>query len=205
MEPLSPPDAVADDVTLTLTLMLALERLSPLERAAFLLHDVFGVALAEIAASLERKPAAVRQLAARARRHVQAGRPRYPVDPTEADHIARAFFAASRDGDTAALAALLAEQAELHSDGGGRVLAYPRVIRGRARILRLFAGLADKPYFAPVLVRIVRIDGLPGYVSTDSTGVLQTTALAVVDGRIEAVYMTRNPDKLRHVADEVRH
>ena len=194
----NPDEPVTNDITLTL--MLALERLSPLERAAFLLHDVFEVGLPEVAATLDRAPTAVRQLAVRARKHVQSGRPRYRVEAAEADRIARAFFAASRDGDTTALADLLAADVELHSDGGGRVLAYPNVIRGVDRILRLFAGLSSKPYFQPVLLRTVMIDGLPGYVSADRGGVLQTTALEVSDGGITAVYMMRNPDKLRHVA-----
>lgn len=193
-----PDETVTDDVTLTL--MLALERLSPLERAAFLLHDVFEVALPEVAATLDRAPAAVRQLAVRARKHVESGRPRYRVDAAEADRIARAFFAASRDGDTAALASLLATDVELRSDGGGRVLAYPNVISGLDRLLRLFAGLRGKAYFQPVLLRTAIVDGLPGYISADRGGVLQTTALEVRDSRITAIYMVRNPDKLRHVA-----
>ena len=193
-----PDETVTDDVTLTL--MLALERLSPLERAAFLLHDVFEVALPEVAATLDRAPAAVRQLAVRARKHVESGRPRYRVDAAEADRIARAFFAASRDGDTAALASLLATDVELHSDGGGRVLAYPNVISGLDRLLRLFAGLHGKAYFQPVLLRTAIVDGLPGYISADRGGVLQTTALEGRDSRSTAIYMVRNPDKLRHVA-----
>ena len=198
MDATEPEELVPDDVTMTL--MLALERLSPLERAAFLLHDVFEVALPEVAATLDRAPAAVRQLAVRARKHVESGRQRYRVDAAEADRIARAFFAASRDGDTTALASLLATDVELRSDGGGRVLAYPNVIRGLDRLLRLFAGLSGKPYFQPVLLRTAIIDGLPGYVSADRGGVLQTTALEISDGRITAIYMVRNPDKLRHVA-----
>lgn len=198
MGAIEPDEAVTDDVTLTL--MLALERLSPLERAAFLLHDVFEVALPEVAATLDRAPAAVRQLAVRARKHVESGRPRYRVDAAEADRIARAFFAASRDGDTAALASLLATDVELRSDGGGRVLAYPNVIYGIDRLLRLFAGLSGKAYFQPVLLRTAIVDGLPGYISADRGGVLQTTALEVRDSCITAIYMVRNPDKLRHVA-----
>jgi hypothetical protein len=196
MGAIEPDEMVAGDVTM----MLALERLSPLERAAFLLHDVFDLALPEMAAALDRAPAAVRQFAVRARKHVESGRQRYRVDPTEADRIARAFFAASRDGDTAALAALPAADVELGPDGGGRVLASSNVIRGLDRLLRLFAGLTGKPYFQPVLLRTAIIDGLPGYVSVDRGGVLQTTALAVNGGRITAIYMVRNPDKLRHVA-----
>ncbi|MBZ5709545.1 sigma-70 family RNA polymerase sigma factor [Nannocystis pusilla] len=197
-EPLVAAEAdVADD--LTLTLMLALERLSPLERAAFLLHDVFGVALGEVATALERDAAAVRQLASRARKHVQAARPRYQVEQAEADRIAHAFFVASRDGDLQALQALLTEDVVIQSDGGGRVPAFRNPIRGLARVLRLYAGLRRKFAEKPVLLRPLTIDGLPGFASIDRGRVLQTTALELKDGRIAAIYIVRNPDKLRHV------
>lgn len=188
----------ADEVTLTL--MLALERLSPLERAAFLLHDVFGVPLGEVAGMVDREPAAVRQLATRARRHVQQARPRYAVAPGEAERITHAFFAAARDGDVGALQTMLADDVILHSDGGGRVIAFHNPIRGIARMLRLFAGLARKYADRPRLLRPVTIDGLPGYVSLERGALLQTTALDIRDGRIAAIYIIRNPDKLRHVA-----
>ncbi|MDC0721219.1 sigma-70 family RNA polymerase sigma factor [Nannocystis bainbridge] len=199
-EPLLAPESSDADDDLTLTLMLALERLSPLERAAFLLHDVFGVALGEVASTLDRDAAAVRQLAARARKHVQTARPRYRVEPAEADRIARAFFVASRDGDVQALQAMLAEDVVIHADGGGRVVAFRNPIRGLQRVLRLFAGLYRKFKSPPVLLRPLVIDGLPGYASFDRGDVLQTTALELVDGRITAIYIVRNPDKLRHVA-----
>jgi RNA polymerase sigma-70 factor (ECF subfamily) len=193
-----PDEAVADDVTLTL--MLALERLSPLERAAFLLHDVFDVPLPEVATTLDRDPAAVRQLAVRARKHVQAERPRYPLEQAEAERIARAFFTAARDGDAAGLASLLAEDVEIHSDGGGRVIAFRNVIRGIERVMRLYAGLKKKDLYQPILLRTATIDGLPGFISIDRGEVLQTTALDIREGRIAAIYIVRNPDKLRHVA-----
>lgn len=188
---------MADDVTMSL--MLALERLSPLERAAFLLHDVFDVPLGEVAASLDRDPAAVRQLAARARKHVHDTRPRYRIERGEADRIAGAFFAAARDGDLTTLRAMLAEDVQLHSDGGGRVIAFLNIIRGLDRALRLFAGLARKHRRFGELVRVVSIDGMPGFISRDAMGVLQTTALDLRDGKVAAIYMTRNPEKLRHI------
>lgn len=191
-------EAIADDVTLTL--MLAMERLSPLERAAFLLHDVFDIALTDVATTLGREPAAVRQLASRARKHVQHARPRFTVEAAEADQIARAFFSAARDGDTVALSALLARDVEIHSDGGGKVIAFRNVVRGIDRALRLFAGLRRKYKSGPTLLRTAAINGLPGYVSIDRGDVLQTTALDVREGRIMAIYIVRNPDKLRHVA-----
>jgi RNA polymerase sigma factor (sigma-70 family) len=200
-EPL--PDALdeADHDDLTLTLMLALERLSPLERAAFLLHDVFGVALDEVAVTLDRDAAAVRQLAVRARRHVQDARPRYPVAHDEGNRIAEAFFAATRSGDLAALRSMLADNVVLQSDGGGKVHAFLNPIVGLQRVLRLFAALkrktADQP---PQLIRPMWIDGLPGYASMERGAPLQITALAIENGRIDAIYITRNPDKLRAVS-----
>jgi RNA polymerase sigma-70 factor (ECF subfamily) len=198
LDPTAPED-LADD--LTVTLMLAMERLSPLERAAFLLHDVFDVALPEVAKTLDRAPATIRQLAARARRHVAVARPRYPVDAREAARITGAFCAAARDGDAQVLATLLAEDVAIHADGGGRVLAFRNVIRGVARAQRLFAGLHRKHRNAPdAFLRFVTIDGLPGYVSRERGDVLQTTALDIRDGRIAAIYIVRNPDKLSRVA-----
>jgi RNA polymerase sigma-70 factor (ECF subfamily) len=192
-------EAQADDITLSL--MLAMERLSPLERAAFLLHDVFDTPLSEVATTLGREPAAVRQLASRARRHVQAAKPRFPVLATDAEAISRAFFAAASSGDPKALAALLASEVAIHSDGGGKVLAFRNVIRGLDRAIRLFQGLRRKHIPPPRLLRIVMIDGLPGYVSIDRGEVLQTTALEIHEGRIAAIYIVRNPDKLRHLPD----
>lgn len=195
-----PDETVADDVTVTL--MLALERLSPLERAAFLLHDVFDVPLTEVATTLGREPAAVRQLAARARKHVQSARPRFDVEPADADRISRAFFAAARDGDVAALSALLASNVEIHTDGGGKVLAFRNVIRGIERALRLFARQRRKHAVPPTLLRVATIDGLPGYVSLDGGGMLQTTALDIREDGIAAIYIVKNPDKLSHLAAE---
>ncbi|MCR6737115.1 MAG: sigma-70 family RNA polymerase sigma factor [Afipia sp.] len=195
-----PDDVDQDD--LTLTLMLALERLSPLERAAFLLHDVFGVPLDEVAVTVERDPAAVRQLAARARKHVQDSRPRYTVARDEGSRIAEAFFIASRSGDTNALRAILAQNVVIRSDGGGKVIAFRNPIIGLERALRLYQGLTRKLRMRPAadLFQPMRIDGLPGYVSYERDNVFQTTAFAIEDGKITEIYITRNPDKLRHVA-----
>jgi len=193
-----PDEMIADDVTVTL--MLAMERLTPLERAAFLLHDVFEVALSDVAAALDREPATVRQLASRARKHVQSARKRFSVEKSEADRLARAFFKAANDGDMDQLSLMLAEDVEIHSDGGGKVIAFLQVVRGIDRALRLFAGLRLKGASPPELIRTTLIDGLPGFISVDRGGVLQTTALDVRDGKISAIYIVRNPDKLGHVS-----
>lgn len=190
---------------LTLTLMLALERLSPLERAAFLLHDVFGVPLDEIAETLNREPSAIRQLAVRARRHVQEDRPRFKVAREDGDRIARAFFHASTNGDLEGLRALLTHDVVIRSDGGGKVLAFRNPIVGIDRALRMFAGLYRKHVSqSAILIRPVWVDGLPGYISREHGKFLQTTAFEIADGRIAAIYITRNPDKLAHIAELTR-
>ncbi|ABD06516.1 sigma-24 (FecI-like) [Rhodopseudomonas palustris HaA2] len=199
-EPLiaDPCEDEGDDITLTL--MLALERLSPLERAAFLLHDVFGLGFDEIARTLDRDAAACRQLAARARGHVRAERPRFPVSEERGQAIAGAFFEASRSGDLKALTALLADDVVFYGDGGGKRPATLNPIFGLAKVARLFEGLARKHApGASVVVSTGRIDGLPGFVTTEPDGLIQTTALAIEHDRIVAIYVVRNPDKLRHL------
>ncbi|RAI44546.1 sigma-70 family RNA polymerase sigma factor [Rhodoplanes roseus] len=185
---------------LSVGLMLALERLSPLERAAFLLHDVFDVGFSEIATLLERNEAACRQLAARARNHVRTARPRFAVPPEVGSTIVAAFAQAVQSADTAALARLLAADAVLHSDGGGKKSAALNPIVGRDRIARFFAGVATK--FPDVLAaqRTATINGLPGLLVTESDGSLQTMAFEIVGAEITAIYFVRNPDKLAHLA-----
>jgi RNA polymerase sigma-70 factor (ECF subfamily) len=187
-----------DDVTLPL--LLALERLSPLERAAFLLHDVFGVDFDEIAATLGRTPAACRQLAARARAHVRADRPRFAVPKERGLEIAAAFFTASRHGDLGALRALLADDVTVRADGGGKVAAAMEPIVGIENMMQLHARLAGLWAQSPSrLVRYAFVNGLPGFVTIEEGDVLQTTALEIAGDRVVGVYVVRNPDKLRHV------
>jgi RNA polymerase sigma-70 factor (ECF subfamily) len=189
----------ADDVTLPL--LMALDRLSPLERAAFLLHDVFGLDFEEVAATIGREPAACRQLASRARAHVRADRPRYPVPRERGFEIAQAFFAASRDGEIERLRALLAADVTVYADGGGKATAHGAPVAGLDNVMHLFANFAS--VFAASKSRLVRygfINGLPGFVTIEGGDILQTTALEIADGRVIAVYVVRNPDKLRHVA-----
>jgi RNA polymerase sigma-70 factor (ECF subfamily) len=195
---LEPVAEEAED--LTTTLLLALERLTPLERAAFLLHDVFGQPFEAVAESIGRDPAACRQLASRARGHVRQARPRHPVAAAEGQAIAEAFRHASRHGDIAALRGLLAEGVILHADGGGKRPAPADILAGADLVARFFAGLAAKGYFdheAPLHQGLV--DGLPGFVTRERDGVPQTTALAIEEGRIVAIYVMRNPDKLGEV------
>ncbi|GBD49841.1 sigma-70 family RNA polymerase sigma factor [Methylopila sp. Yamaguchi] len=196
----TPEDDIGDDITLTL--MLALERLSPLERAAFILHDVFGVPLDEIATTLDREAPAVRQLAARARKHVQAAKPRFPLDRDEGARIAKAFFEASASGDVAALRAMLADSVVVRSDGGGKAHAFPRPIIGIERVSRMFEGVARKSWIQRARkLQDLWIDGLPGYFSLEPSGAFQTVALEIENGLIVGIYFTRNPDKLERLIE----
>ena len=184
----------------TLPLMLALERLSPLERAAFLLHDVFGVGFDEIAVTLKRDAAACRQLAARARAHVREARPRFQVEKQQGLEIATAFFEASRSGDMSALGALLAADVSFHADGGGKRPAAMAVVLGLKRVMQVHKALAALfRKHRSEMVQATMINGLPGFVTREGDGELQTTAFQIEDGRIAAIYVMRNPDKLKHL------
>ncbi len=197
------PDPVVEEEPeedVTLPLMLALERLSPLERAAFLLHDVFGLGFEEVAATIDRDPAACRQLAARARTHVREGRPRFQVDQSRGVELAQAFFTASRSGDLKALGAMLASDVSIHADGGGKrsaamhpILGFDAVIKVHEQLAALFRKHGSD------LVRAGFINGLPGFVTREADGELQSTALEIEDGKVVAIYIVRNPDKLGHL------
>lgn len=196
---IEPPESEFDDITLPL--MMALERLSPLERAAFLLHDVFGISFDEIAETIGREPAACRQLASRARNHVRAARPRFTLPKERGLELAAAFFAASRNGDMQRLRALLAADVAVYADGGGKVPAAMRPIVGFDKVMQFQTSLAQ--FFAKNMSRLLRygfINGLPGFVTIEHGGILQTTALQIDDGKITAIYVIRNPDKLQHLS-----
>ena len=205
------PEPVVDEVfdgeaagdlahDISVALMLVLERLSPLERASFLLHDVFGFDFAEVARALDRDEAACRQLASRARVHIEAGRPRFAASREDGHRLAAAFQAAMTSGDTQAFARILATEAVLYSDGGGKRAAALNPIRGAERIVRFFAGVARKnPALAAMAARRATLNGLPGFVLRENDGSIDTMAIDHRDGRIVAIYLIRNPDKLQHV------
>ncbi len=195
-EPLVEAEPVED---VTLPLMLALERLSPLERAAFLLHDVFGESFDDIARSINRDAAACRQLASRAREHVRSERTRFPVERDHGLAIAAAFYEATRIGDAAALASLLASDVRFHSDGGGKRAAASRILNGVSEVMRGLSAIFRLRRADPELIRHAFINGLPGFVTREADGMVQTTALLIEGGRVAAIYVMRNPDKLAHV------
>ncbi len=197
------PDPVVEEEEeedVTLPLMLALERLSPLERAAFLLHDVFGLEFEEVATTIQRDPAACRQLAARARSHVREARPRFQVEKQHGLEIANAFFTASRGGDMEALAKMLATDVSAHTDGGGKRPAVLKPIVGFAAVMEAHEKLAVLfKHRSSKLIRAGFVNGLPGFITLEADGEFQTTALEIEDGKVAAIYVVRNPDKLRHL------
>jgi RNA polymerase sigma-70 factor (ECF subfamily) len=213
-EPVLDADALAPDAQtalaedLSIALLLALDRLSPLERAAFLLHDVFDCSFTELASALGRSEAACRQLAARARVHVRAARLRKDAPATaERDAAAgakhrqllSAFVDAARSGDVDGLMHLLAHDVRFIADGGGKVPAALNVIEGADRTARFVAGAIRKGLVAGVTLRFATINGLPGLIIHGDDGSIQSTAFEIEGDRIRAIYVVRNPDKLRHV------
>jgi RNA polymerase sigma-70 factor, ECF subfamily len=201
---IEPLEDEPDDVTLPL--MMVLERLSPLERAAFLLHDVFGVSFDEIAETIDRAPAACRQLAGRARAHVRAARPRFPVPGSAACRLLRRSSRASRSGDTQSLRSLLADNVTAFADGGGKTRATTEPIVGFDEVVRLHESLAALLAQTPSrLLRYGFINGLPGFITVERDDMLQTTALEIENGKIVAIYVVQNPEKLQHLARDAVH
>lgn len=188
---------------LSFALFLTLERLSPLERTAFLLHDVFDMDFPAVAEVLQRSEPACRKLADRAREHVQEAKPRFARKPEDEGKLMAAFQTATQTGDLQTLTQLLAEDAILYTDGGGKRRAALNPIYGRDRILRFLAGV-QKRADAPVIVGMYarRVNGLPGFVFDYGGGEFAVFAVELRDGVIAAMYLVANPDKLTHVSPQ---
>ncbi|MFC8307460.1 RNA polymerase sigma-70 factor [Streptomyces olivaceus] len=188
---------LADSVSLAV--LVVLESLSPLERAVFVLREAFGYPYAEIAAMLERGEPAVRQLAGRARRHVDERRPRYDVDPAQRRDLTERFLAAAAGGDLAALLELLAPDVRLVGDSGGKSRAPLRELEGSDKVARFLQGAARKS--VPDLThRLLEINGGPALLVLSGGAPDSVFQLDVSGGRVQAVYIIRNPDKLRSLA-----
>jgi len=203
---------------LSIALLLTLDRLSPLERAAFLLHDVFDFSFSEVAKALERSEAACRQLASRARAHVRAIRPRGATPPVsqkphsgeggsrsgqvDARHaeLMSAFVSATQSGDLNALMQLLASDVRVVTDGGGKVAAALNVLDGADRAARFLVGAARKGWRDDFALRFATINDMPGVIIDAPEGLVQTAAFEIDCDVIRAVYVVRNSDKLRHLA-----
>ncbi|MFF3332611.1 RNA polymerase sigma-70 factor [Streptomyces sp. NPDC002888] len=188
---------LADSVSLAV--LVVLESLSPLERAVFVLREAFGFPYAEIAAMLERAESAVRQLGARARKHVDERRPRYDVDPAQRRELTERFLAAATDGDFDGLMALLAPDVRLVGDSGGRAKAPLRVLESADKVGRFVAGVAETGV-PDLSVRFLELNGGPAVLVLSGGKPDSVFQLDVVDGLVQAVYIIRNPDKLRSLA-----
>jgi RNA polymerase sigma-70 factor (ECF subfamily) len=197
----SDPAEIAErDESLSMAFLLLLERLGPVERAVFLLHDVFGYGFEEIAAIVGKSEANCRQLAARARRHIEAGKPRFEASRTKRTELATRFFDAVTDGNLDGLVEMLATDAVVYGDGGGKAPAWTRPITGADRVARLFAGLGAQIREYRARVELREVNGQPGALVRDSDGRLVSVfTLDIVDGRVQTVRSVINPDKLRHL------
>jgi RNA polymerase sigma-70 factor (ECF subfamily) len=186
--------------SLSMTALLLLERLSPLERAVFVLRDVFGFDFAEIASAVGRSEAACRQLAVRARRHMDDGRPRFEADCAEREALAARLFDAIRDGDVDELRQLLAADVQMIGDGGGKAPAFAKGVTGVDNVARVLAS------FFPLLTKIDvgleprEVNGQPGAIVRDRDGkVIGTFTLDILDGQVQTIRSVLNPDKLGHL------
>ncbi|MFF4018111.1 RNA polymerase sigma-70 factor [Streptomyces sp. NPDC001843] len=189
---------LADSVSMAALLLL--ERLSPLERSVFVLREVFAFGFDEVAAAVGRSEDACRQLLVRARRHMQAGRPRFEADRRERQELAARFFDALRDGDVGALQNLLAADVQLVGDGGGKAPQLAKAVNGAENVARLLASVF--PWLARIDVTFepCEVNGQPGAVFRDRDGrVLHTLTLDVLDGQIQTIRTVINPDKLGHL------
>ncbi|KAK1185763.1 RNA polymerase sigma-70 factor [Streptomyces sp. NBS 14/10] len=189
---------LADSVSMAALLLL--ERLSPLERSVFVLREVFAFGFDEIAAAVGRSEAACRQLLVRARRHMEAGRPRFEADRRERQELATRFFDALKDGDVGGLRNLLAADAQLVGDGGGKAPQLAKAIMGAENVARVLGTVFPLMIRIDVTFEPHEVNGQPGAIFRDRDGkVLHTLALDVLDGRIQTIRTVINPDKLGHL------
>ncbi|NUO60619.1 MAG: RNA polymerase sigma-70 factor [Hamadaea sp.] len=200
-DPYEDPERAAELAdSVSMAALLLLERLSPLERAVFVLREVFGFGFAEVSSAVGRPEAACRQLAVRARRHMEAGRPRFAADRRERDELAGRFFDAFQEGDVAGLMELLAADVQLLGDGGGKAPQFGAGAVGAANVATLLAFLV--PRFAEIGGRVEphEVNGQPGAILRDREGkVLNILSLDIFGGRIQTIRSVINPDKLGHL------
>jgi hypothetical protein len=190
--------------SVSMAMLVVLESLTPDERAVFVLREVFGFSHAEIGAALGRPDAAVRQLAHRAREHVQARRPRFDVDWNQQREVTERFLAAAAGGDIEGLVSVLADDVTLLTDGGGKAKAALRPITGSAKVARFMAGIATRPYMGTAVsamsVDMAEINGAPGTLISAGGHPVAVITMAVAGGRITAIQLLANPDKLSAIA-----
>ena len=187
--------------SLSLAFLVVLENLSPEQRAVFLLREAFDYPYSEIAQIVGRSEVATRQLATRARRHIEADRPRFEPSPEQHEELTRRFFEATQDGDLEALEALLAEDVALHGDGGGKAPALSRALHGRGRVAKALRNWGRTlSRLEGISIRPAEVNGAAGAVTFDGEGrVVSVIAFDVSEGRIQSIRSIVNPDKLRHL------
>jgi RNA polymerase sigma-70 factor, ECF subfamily len=186
--------------SLSMAALLLLERLSPLERAVFVLREVFGFGFPEIASAVGRSEAACRQLAVRARRHMDDGRPRFDADRREREELAARFFDAVRDGDVAGLRELLAADVQMVGDGGGKAPAFAKGVVGADNVARVLASAFPLMARIGAWVEPREVNGQPGAILRDRDGrVVSIMSLDVLGGRIQTIRSVVSPDKLGHL------
>ena len=195
------PAGIAEQAdTLSMSFLVLLERLTPVERAIFLLHDVFDYSFDEVATIVDKSAATCRQHAVRARRFVAENRPRFDADEGERDRLVRSFVAAAERGDVDGLVSLLAADAAVHGDGGGKVPQWYAPIVGADRVARLFAQLGRQSETLGATFELHPINGQPGIIFRGpGGGVFSVMSVEVVDGRVATIRSVVNPDKLRHL------
>src|SRR6266498_2793184 len=186
--------------SLSMAFLVLLESLSPVERAVFLLREVFEYGYDEIAQIVDKSEANCRQIFARARRHIEASRPRFEPSSGERDELARRFFAACEQGDMDGLLKLLTADVSFVGDGGGKAQAFPEPLAGRERIARLLLGLFTRAEQLGARVRPIQVNGQPGGIGLDAKGqVINVIALDIAEGRVRGIRSVVNPDKLGHL------
>ncbi len=188
--------------TLSMAFLVLLESLTPIERAVFLLREVFEYDYDEIAEIVGKTEENCRQIAVRARRHVQDGRPRFEASRQRRDELGRRFFAAAERGDTEGLIRLLADDVVMYGDGGGRVQgAFPEPVHGKDRVSRLIPHLLDRATSAGWTMKVAEVNGQPGCVWSDPNGdPALVVSLDIAEDQVQTIRAVANPDKLRHLA-----
>jgi len=186
--------------SLTNAFLLLVETLSPVERAVFLLREVFDYDFSEVSRIVGKSEANCRQMAVRAREHLAARRPRFPADAAQAQTLLNRFLAACEQGDNQGLLSLLSENAALYSDGGGKVAAVREPLLGADRVARLFTRFRQLAR-ADVQARFTTINAEPGLLIFVNGKLVQSMTFELADGRIQTIYVVRNPDKLRHLTE----
>jgi RNA polymerase sigma-70 factor (ECF subfamily) len=199
--PVADPSAAAEQAdSLSMAFLLVLERLSPVERAVFLLHDVFSYGYDEIAGIVGKTEDNCRQLAARARRHVTEAKPRFEVSRRKREELASRFFRAVGDGDLDGLVTMLAEDVVMYGDSGGVSPSWPRPIIGRPKVGRLVAVLGEQIRTLEVTIEPVEVNGQPGGICLDRDGqLINVFALDIVDGQVQTIRSVISRGKLRHL------